>query len=607
VFPLRQTLNWYLWVDCSPDNFAKLFRPKAALFNKVLEVTIDDICYVSYPTPCADAESTDPHYPGDLITLFNVVIAVVRESSLRRVLGSSYDEPHTSLTGLTNVADLRRVGCDPLTAAMGLRDGIHPISCNAVKRVVEAFCKSLFHQEKRYKYVTKQVAIMFKVHENSPELAELLHTGNLSSSMNSMNSIASSNAAVSSSSSVVLGMVHNTNNSTSSLSSANSNIDIPTQGSAVLNEEMRNRDVGGTNNFSVASTAETTAGGDGSATPATPLNTYLTEKVDEVELLDSSVGSTNAVVAEYHNSLTYELLVMELMLQKSSLANEIRNLYHGLIGGHSVNLTVNGVISINIQLQDFSEPVSSPTWNNGPRGSSRMSLGLSNNSINGSDSTPKPPVTDTAEARAQRALMTVTPSLASPSVASGTANTNETPSEAGWQFSPRRGGHEDIASAPVLADTALQPFQTILLIADSDILSMIMLGTLDPSHYYNAYQHWSISQNGKAISPSSVITPTAMTNYISTLPSVAQGSLGNSSNTGYGLGSAAANVLGVQSGNEQYVHPTILHFVQFAKPTMSFLEISNGMGLPLEEVRRYLGTVRIICLVVGVSRFIQLR
>jgi hypothetical protein len=153
-------LHMVLFLSCcvSADNFAKLFRPKAALWNKVLEVTIDDISYVSFPTPCGEerdreassssqglgssgtseqASGGSGSYPsGDLITLFNVVIAIVRESALRRVLGSSYDgfDGAMRAAGITNVTDLRRVGCDPLTAAMGLRDGIHPIACSVVRR-----------------------------------------------------------------------------------------------------------------------------------------------------------------------------------------------------------------------------------------------------------------------------------------------------------------------------------------------------------------------------------------------------------------------------------------------------------------------------------------
>ena len=47
-----------------------------------------------------------------------------------------------------------------------------------------------------------------------------------------------------------------------------------------------------------------------------------------------------------------KLETMESMQQQSSLANELRLIYHGLIGGHSVNLMINNVLAINIKLAD---------------------------------------------------------------------------------------------------------------------------------------------------------------------------------------------------------------------------------------------------------------
>jgi len=48
---------------------------------------------------------------------------------------------------------------------------------------------------------------------------------------------------------------------------------------------------------------------------------------------------------------------MEVMQQQCGLANELRQIYHGLVGGHSVNLMVNGTLSINIRLQDTDDAV----------------------------------------------------------------------------------------------------------------------------------------------------------------------------------------------------------------------------------------------------------
>lgn len=51
-------------------------------------------------------------------------------------------------------------------------------------------------------------------------------------------------------------------------------------------------------------------------------------------------------------SIYRDYSVIDMMLQQSSLANELRALFHGLIGGHSINLTVNGVLSLNVRLTE---------------------------------------------------------------------------------------------------------------------------------------------------------------------------------------------------------------------------------------------------------------
>ena len=71
------------YLNFKPDNFAKLFRPQAGLFNKVLDLVIDDLHYISYPCPCANYEDENEE---NNISLFNVVITKVRDSAMRRIL-----------------------------------------------------------------------------------------------------------------------------------------------------------------------------------------------------------------------------------------------------------------------------------------------------------------------------------------------------------------------------------------------------------------------------------------------------------------------------------------------------------------------------------------
>lgn len=114
----------------SPENFAKLFCPKAALFNKISILTIDDLQYVSFPCSCAEELSQELGGSGsstDVITLFNVVVATVRESAMRKLrdrrLIPSSDDP-------ASVADMPSF--DQVAVAMGLAGKV--VHVDSIKR-----------------------------------------------------------------------------------------------------------------------------------------------------------------------------------------------------------------------------------------------------------------------------------------------------------------------------------------------------------------------------------------------------------------------------------------------------------------------------------------
>ena len=92
------------YLSFSPDNFAKLFRPKSAFFGKVLDLVIDDLHYISFPCPCnfSNADGSE-HFPEvENISLFNVVVTKVRDSAMKKfhsldgstadINGSGHDE-----------------------------------------------------------------------------------------------------------------------------------------------------------------------------------------------------------------------------------------------------------------------------------------------------------------------------------------------------------------------------------------------------------------------------------------------------------------------------------------------------------------------------------
>lgn len=130
--------------DYSPDNFAKLFRPKATLFNKALELAIDDLVYISYPCPCSDELSSDTSLQSgtDVITLFNVVIATVRQSALQRLQAKqlkNIPDMHRYIDGdgECNAIYSCRPGVDPVATALGLTGTARgrPLRIETLKRL----------------------------------------------------------------------------------------------------------------------------------------------------------------------------------------------------------------------------------------------------------------------------------------------------------------------------------------------------------------------------------------------------------------------------------------------------------------------------------------
>ena len=98
--------DWYC--DCSNDNFARLFprQCQSPVLNKIFELVIDDLHYISYPLAVAKSNSSSSSSSsssndsssssgggsfggggGDMIdiSVFNVVISYVREEAMDKL------------------------------------------------------------------------------------------------------------------------------------------------------------------------------------------------------------------------------------------------------------------------------------------------------------------------------------------------------------------------------------------------------------------------------------------------------------------------------------------------------------------------------------------
>ncbi len=130
---------------------AKLFRPKNALYNKILEVSIDDLCFVSYPCQCQRLSYNDTSSVTDssgmmaagsfsalspivignaqseeVITMFNVIITSVSHKAMLKI------NPDFSYKCQYKFASMP--GSDPIAAAIGVTSQNYGLCKQTIRR-----------------------------------------------------------------------------------------------------------------------------------------------------------------------------------------------------------------------------------------------------------------------------------------------------------------------------------------------------------------------------------------------------------------------------------------------------------------------------------------
>ena len=124
----------------SLENLAKLFRPKNALYNKILEISIDDLNFVSYPCQCQgssyDEASIHDDNPtsngggaglmsntlspiavggcqsGEVITMFNLIVTSVSHKAMLKI--------NPAFAYKCQYKFASTPGSDPVAAAIGV-------------------------------------------------------------------------------------------------------------------------------------------------------------------------------------------------------------------------------------------------------------------------------------------------------------------------------------------------------------------------------------------------------------------------------------------------------------------------------------------------------
>lgn len=156
-------INWDTTIVnfISLENLAKLFRPKNALLSKVLEISIDDLNFISYPCPCQGLSYDDMNLSnipaneagalngggalgvlgspmglpasqngscnsGEVITMFNVIITSVSCKAMRKI------NPDFAFKCQYKFASTP--GADPIASALGLRAQSYGICRETIRR-----------------------------------------------------------------------------------------------------------------------------------------------------------------------------------------------------------------------------------------------------------------------------------------------------------------------------------------------------------------------------------------------------------------------------------------------------------------------------------------
>ena len=158
-----------------PEVFARLFRPKAPLCGRHFQVCIDRVRYLSYPVLTASATKETA---TDDVLLFNIILAMARLPPTAQ--HSNQPQPQQSSSAVAVAAARRRSlvwrragegggeGGGPTPTPMhGSREGTEGRQLRHLETVLEHLTKALLHEERRCRYVSKEVGRLLDIRETA--------------------------------------------------------------------------------------------------------------------------------------------------------------------------------------------------------------------------------------------------------------------------------------------------------------------------------------------------------------------------------------------------------------------------------------------------------
>jgi len=148
-----------------PEVFARLFRPKAPLCGRPFQVCIDRVRYLSYPVLTASATKETA---TDDVLLFNIILAMARLPPTAQ--HSNQPRPQQSSSAVAVAAARRRSlvwrrAGEQATPTHGKREDNDGRQLRHLETVLEHLTKALLHEERRCRYVSKEVGRLLDMRE----------------------------------------------------------------------------------------------------------------------------------------------------------------------------------------------------------------------------------------------------------------------------------------------------------------------------------------------------------------------------------------------------------------------------------------------------------
>lgn len=155
------------YASLEDENFAKLFRKPPA--NRLFEITIGDIEFISYACSCPKSELEESDSANvHQLSMFTLVFASASPAFFRRI----------SLSPKTKCDNNYCIVGNPLIATNCMHDSSQLVWKTSLERILEVASISLLNEEKRSRYLTLQVTRMLRFFENQDQVFLSLHSNN---------------------------------------------------------------------------------------------------------------------------------------------------------------------------------------------------------------------------------------------------------------------------------------------------------------------------------------------------------------------------------------------------------------------------------------------